>query len=893
MLRRYQVMAIGTVALVAAAWLAMSVFAQQGHLHAHRAQAMGAAPSPGTLWDSVRQGLFGPAPHSRRPQPGAYGQMPGGYQNGMPAGPSGHAPRTQPMPQQQMPPAAYRQPQSAGPSNRQGMHSQSQPRDAQGTMNQGTMNQGTMNQGAMHQGTMPSATAQPQGHAAMRRPTNLTQQQFHNAQQRLPSRPAGQGDPRVGSRPIGRIPNSAHDGRATQTHSGGGTASRGPGGSPRTTAPAGITLDESSQRNEPPSRRARTEERSITADTGINSSRRTTAPSTDEGPQPQPARPTPAGDTASHEPADTEAQSSRPVASPEKSEAPVRPATAAAPANTETSAVARESRSPGQPEPIAPRVALPAAGHEPTPVDNVLFRRLGPSLVVETLGPRRIVVGKEAVYRVVLRNLGDVAAGQAEVTVQIPPWADVAGVTPSRGKMHVPVPSRAEEGMQWHVPGLRPGGSEDLMLRLVPRESRALELAVTLQSAAIDSQFSVEVREPKLQLAISGPKEVRYGEKAVYELTFSNPGSADAENVLVRLFPIDPGDEADTHEIGTVPANSKQSVEIELVARQPGTLSIRAEATAESGLRSEALREVTVLKPELKVEVTGPKFRYARTVATYQVKVSNPGNAVARGVQVGAMLPGQANFVSASGGGEKEDGANNIRWKAPDLPPGGEHVFELRCELETGGTNRIQVAALAEADLRDTAFIATDVEALADVDLDVNDPKGPLPAGEDVTYEVIIRNRGSKSADNVQVFAYFSEGIEPVQVLGQRHQIESGKVSLQPIPKLGPGEQVVARIIARATKPGNHLFRAEVQCPSLESKLSEQKTTRFYGEEQSLGHSLEPREDAVDATSAEESSVEPTPVEPAEKLTPSRPKPVEPGHQPSFLPPRAAPGEQP
>jgi uncharacterized repeat protein (TIGR01451 family) len=201
-----------------------------------------------------------------------------------------------------------------------------------------------------------------------------------------------------------------------------------------------------------------------------------------------------------------------------------------------------------------------------------------------------------------------------------------------------------------------------------------LELAVSLQSAAIDSQFTVEVREPKLQLTIGGPKEVRFGEKAVFELTFANPGSADAENVLVRLMPIDPGDDADTHEIGTIPAASKQTVEIELVARQPGTLAIRAEATAESGLKSEAVREVTVLKPDLKVEVAGPKFRYARTVATYHVKVLNPGNTVARGVQVGAMLPAQSNFVSCSGGGQKEEGANNIRWKVPDLAAGGEYT---------------------------------------------------------------------------------------------------------------------------------------------------------------------------------------------------------------------------
>ena len=36
--------------------------------------------------------------------------------------------------------------------------------------------------------------------------------------------------------------------------------------------------------------------------------------------------------------------------------------------------------------------------------------------------------------------------------------------------------------------------------------------------------------------------------------------------------------------------------------------------------------------------------------------------------------------------------------------------------------------------------------------------------GEEVIYEVIVSNRGTMAADNVEVFAYFSPGIEPVSV---------------------------------------------------------------------------------------------------------------------------------
>src|SRR5207248_4153086 len=91
-------------------------------------------------------------------------------------------------------------------------------------------------------------------------------------------------------------------------------------------------------------------------------------------------------------------------ASPTPESAPARAAPAlAAPAPAPASPGApapRESRQVNA-EAFAPRAAVPSAGR-PDQIpssENVLFRRLGPALAVETLGPRRIVVGKEAAYR--------------------------------------------------------------------------------------------------------------------------------------------------------------------------------------------------------------------------------------------------------------------------------------------------------------------------------------------------------------------------------------------------------------------------------------------------------------------------------------------------------------
>ncbi len=60
---------------------------------------------------------------------------------------------------------------------------------------------------------------------------------------------------------------------------------------------------------------------------------------------------------------------------------------------------------------------------------GVLMSRKGPSLSVETLGPRRIAVGRESTYEVGIVNSGEVAGEDLIVFVSMPEWAEVAGAS--------------------------------------------------------------------------------------------------------------------------------------------------------------------------------------------------------------------------------------------------------------------------------------------------------------------------------------------------------------------------------------------------------------------------------------------------------------------------------
>ena len=502
-------------------------------------------------------------------------------------------------------------------------------------------------------------------------------------------------------------------------------------------------------------------------------------------------------------------------------------------ADTEPSAVPLEASSEASAEaPAETPVVVPVVpnSEQAATPSAVLFTSESPVLKVEATGPRKVVIGREAQFVVKIHNTG-AAANNVVVTVKIPNYVEVLAAQATSGTASSPTPGERREPLEWKINRLDAGGSETLDLKLVPHKSTPLDLAVHCAFTPEAAQTSVEVQEPKLTMAISGPDEVLYGQSKTYKLTVSNPGNGDTENVTVGLLPIGRASGSANHRLGTLRAGESKTIEIELTARQAGAITIKAQAFGEGGLRAEAAEQVLVRRASLRIEVAAPKIKYAGTVGTYRVKVSNSGNATGENVQVSAMLPPDAKYISSTGGGRLEQQVGKVTWTVGTLQPGGERMFEMQCALSAPGENRTQFVAAAEGDLSAAATSTTRVEALADLKLEVRDPQGPVPVGEDTVYEIHVRNRGTKPAENIDLTVFFSEGLEATTVEGGPHDIATGQVSFKPLVSLGAGDSAVFKVHARADKVGNHVFRAEVVCQSPQMKLAAEEATHFYGED--------------------------------------------------------------
>ncbi len=496
-----------------------------------------------------------------------------------------------------------------------------------------------------------------------------------------------------------------------------------------------------------------------------------------------------------------------------------------------------ELQSPSQPSTlVAPRGAnVMRADIAPTTTSAhqaaVLTAFNSPEITVETVGPKRISIGREATYRVIVRNRGQSQAEQVVVTVGIPQWAEIAQLNGTTGHTTSADEHAAGKPLEWVIDVLSARAEEELTLVFIPRRSETFDLQVRWACSPAAAVAAIEVEEPQLQLSIAGPTEVSYGEQRLYKLTVANPGTGTAEDVELQLMPLTPGDgDAVSHRIGSLKAGDSISVEVELTARQAGRLQIRTEATGAGSLKSSAVADVVVHRAALEVSVAAPKMLFAGVPGTYEIRVRNTGDDQARNVRVSVDLPQGAKLLQA-GPSSRNETDGTLAWSLDRLSAGAEQVYTVRCALGQGGTQQLTATAAADGDLRKSAHATTTVQAVADLVLDVVDTPGPIAVGQPITYEIHVRNRGMKSAEGVDVVAFFSEGIEPEKVEGHGHELQPGMVVFKTLPSVGAAQERVLKITARATTSGNHRLRVELHSANPQTDLSQEDSTFFYADE--------------------------------------------------------------
>lgn len=486
-----------------------------------------------------------------------------------------------------------------------------------------------------------------------------------------------------------------------------------------------------------------------------------------------------------------------------------------------------ESRDASRPNLLTPK-SRPTA-------QQTSFEAVGPTLRVETVGPRSISINKPSTYEIRVHNTGSVEAHGINVAASFPEYIELQSARPSIGT-HDHTPDDVEGRLKWRIDHLPAGKSETLSVNLTPRQAQLFDLQVQWACDPIRGFSTIEITEPKLEMKIAGPSDVLYGEKAVYTITIRNPGTGIAENVEIMLSEELGGQRAS---VGNIQPSSERSFEVELIPGEAGNLKLEAFASAEQ-LEHSVVKEIMVRRAVLEIQAEGAAALYAGNTCTYNLVVRNTGDAIARDVIAATVLPVGAQYISGIEGAEQVD--SGLRWAIGSMAPGTERKFQLNCLLNQPGDLRLEAGVRGAGDLAATHVVNTRVEALADLVLTVEDPAGPLPIGQDMFYTIRVKNRGTKAAYDVQLAMQFSEGIEPVNASGTEYRIEPGQITFREITKIDVGQEVLIKVAANASQPGTHRYRAVLSTTDPKTEEETLGTTKFFGSEINTTIASQPEE---------------------------------------------------
>ena len=252
-------------------------------------------------------------------------------------------------------------------------------------------------------------------------------------------------------------------------------------------------------------------------------------------------------------------------------------------------------------------VASEVKSPEPERNESVVGRQQSPILFAKAKGPQTIIVGRRATYEIQLESQNEHSAKDVSVLVNIPSWVEVDDKASTVGSCQLIPDDNGHSLVKWTIDHLPGSATEKLTLKLIPRQSRAIDLAVNWMFKPSTTITHIQVQEPKLEMSVTGPHEVFFGDTQLYTISVSNPGTGDAENVVLHLLPVVPTENtAGTKQIGVLKAGERQTIKVELTARQAGELQVRAQATGDGGLQASDFQDVIVRRASLIVPEVEP-----------------------------------------------------------------------------------------------------------------------------------------------------------------------------------------------------------------------------------------------------------------------------------------------
>ena len=445
-----------------------------------------------------------------------------------------------------------------------------------------------------------------------------------------------------------------------------------------------------------------------------------------------------------------------------------------------------------------------------------------PQLSIAKKAPSNAVLGKPFVYDIIIKNTGSSAAHQVVVEDPIPGGVRLEGTDPQA--------VLAKNKLTWKLGSVAPGKTVRISVKVTPVRAGQIGSIATVNFVS-EVAARTTIKAPSLSLDFTGPNTGRLGQTVTFKFTVTNNGSTAAKNVWIRdIIPNGlqhPGGDDLEYEVGTLGPGKSETVTLNMKVVKAGRLTNRAIVTASGGIRMESKVALNVTAPKLIITRAGPTKRYIGLKALYQNMVTNNSAATVDGAILTESVPQGMDFVQASDGGKYDATKRTVTWLVGKLGPKQSRTFKLvLLPKQTGVQNSVVQASASDGGIVRTAS-ATKVEGYASIGVDVPAIERPVTVGEQLSFRVVGRNRGTLASKNVQLKVVLPAQLSLVSIRGRGKYAKQGQVIIfEPVGSLGVNETLAFDLVLKAVKDGDLRVKVQIQSDEMSKPLLREESVR-------------------------------------------------------------------
>ncbi len=495
------------------------------------------------------------------------------------------------------------------------------------------------------------------------------------------------------------------------------------------------------------------------------------------------------------------------------------------------------------------RILSPADGDAPVEIGQgwTTVTWSAPGLAVDASGPEVASLDATLVYRIEVRNSGDLAADDVRVTATIPPLVEFLNSDPPANPFGTQV--------QWQLGRISPGGAQSIEIRCRAKTAGTGRLIVRASSGNLTAEDVVPTLIEAAALDIrllAPPATARVGERVTFNIQVANIGSRSLRNIVLRDT-FDPGLEHSEGEpspvefpVGDLEPNKSVTKALSFIVRRAGRLCHTVEGFADGGYTASSQACVTAEQARLAIhlEVTGPARAVVGDTVQFDLRVTNTGDAPLTGIRL-FNLPGSSfeatranpDYISTDGG---------LLFEFDNLQAGDTELRQVECRcLSANPAAESRTEVTTAEGLADARVITTIIERPAtppppppassgptrtapipsgpptgQLQIVVTDTRNPISVGEQTTYIIEVKNDNTVSVKNVVVAFTLPSGLRRPTVTTspgrlQFHPMGDGQYELDAIAEMRPGGTQEIRVEVEATEPGLQTFRAQILTPEI------------------------------------------------------------------------------